>query len=326
MRGTPDATAPGMIFHRPDPAQVRVGLGAIKFLATRANGSLGEAERDMVDSVQELFGTAHDVDALPALGPDEVAAQVSDPHLRHQLVCALIVASLIDGEATTLEADTVDAFARALGVEEKAVANLRQVARHEHLSLRIDVVRRFWAIEKLRERVHHEGVGAIWRLLRGLAGKHEDPMTAASFQAMRDLPDGTLGREYLRYLDERGWPLPGERGAQNDIIVYHDMAHVLGGYGTDPGGEIEIACFTAGFRRQDPFNMVLFVLLQFHAGVRMTPGAPAERGFFRIEKALAAIERGAAMNVDLSSGWEYRDVIGVPVEELRRRYNILPAR
>jgi len=30
------------------------------------------------------------------------------------------------------------------------------------------------------------------------------------------------------------------------------------------------------------------------------------------------------MNVDLNNGWEYWPVMGEQVEELRRRYNILP--
>ncbi|HEX4968124.1 MAG TPA: hypothetical protein VFV44_06360, partial [Nitrospiraceae bacterium] len=48
-------------------------------------------------------------------------------------------------------------------------------------------------------------------------------------------------------------------------------------------------------------------------------------GFFDPAKALTAIRRGAAMNVDLNSGWDYWPVMGEQVEELRRRYNILPA-
>ena len=36
------------------------------------------------------------------------------------------------------------------------------------------------------------------------------------------------------------------------------------------------------------------------------------------------MRRGAAMNVDLNHGWDYWPVMGEQVEELRRRYNILP--
>lgn len=57
----------------------------------------------------------------------------------------------------------------------------------------------------------------------------------------------------------------------------------------------------------------------------MTPITKARTGFFDPAKALIAIRRGAAMNVDLNDGWDYWPVMGEQVEELRRRYNILPA-
>ena len=77
-------------------------------------------------------------------------------------------------------------------------------------------------------------------------------------------------------------------------------------------------------QRRDPFTFVLFVLLQFHVGVRMTPIIKARTGFFDIEKAMIAIRRGAVMNVNLNDGWDYWPVMGEQVEELRKRYNILP--
>jgi hypothetical protein len=55
----------------------------------------------------------------------------------------------------------------------------------------------------------------------------------------------------------------------------------------------------------------------------MTPITNARTGFFDPTKALIAIRRGAAMNVDLNNGWDYWPVMEEQVEELRRRYNIL---
>jgi hypothetical protein len=57
----------------------------------------------------------------------------------------------------------------------------------------------------------------------------------------------------------------------------------------------------------------------------MTPITEARTGLFDPEKAMIAVRRGAAMNVDLNSGWDYWPVMGEQVEELRRRYNILPS-
>ena len=86
-----------------------------------------------------------------------------------------------------------------------------------------------------------------------------------------------------------------------------------------------MACFSAGFQRRDPWLFVFFVLLQFHVGIRMTPITKSRTGFFNPEKAVIAIRRGAAMNVDLNSGWDYWPFMGEQVEELRRQYNILLA-
>jgi hypothetical protein len=311
-----------MRFKRPDHDQMRAGLAALKYVALCDNVEMEPSERRMVDAVQRVLGSDFDIDAIEPLGPAEVARLIDDPQIRHQLVCALIVLSLIDGEATEMEAMLVDAFAYALGVEERAVKNLRQAARHETMAVRLDIGRRFWSTDKVRERIAEHGLRAAFDFACSLVGRHEDAALAAKFGAMRSLPEGTLGREYVRFLDERGWPLPGERGAVSDIIAYHDMTHVLSGYGTDPEGEVQVACFSAGYRKKDGFAFIIFVLLQFHAGIRMTPVAKAERGLFDVERALRAFQRGAAMNVDLTESWDYWAVAEVPIDELRRRYNI----
>jgi len=129
----------------------------------------------------------------------------------------------------------------------------------------------------------------------------------------------------LRYFRKNEFALPGEKGSWPEFVVFHDCTHVLSGYGTDPDREVQVDCFSAGFRRRDPWLFVFFVLRQFHVGVRMTPITKARTGFFDPEKALIALRRGAAMNVDLTDGWEYWPVMGKQVEVLRKRYNILPA-
>jgi hypothetical protein len=88
---------------------------------------------------------------------------------------------------------------------------------------------------------------------------------------------------------------------------------------------VQVACFSAGFQRRDPWAFVFFVLLQFHVGIRVTLITGARTGFFDPVKAMIAIRRGAAMTVDLNSGWDYWPVMSAQVDELRRRYNILPA-
>src|SRR5262249_3416420 len=147
-----------------------------------------------------------------------LAAALPDAQLRRHVGYAMIVMALLDGVADRAEVQRVSEFAKALGVTERAVRNLRQLSRNRKLRLRLDIMRRFWAIDKLRERVRTEGLGAVARFFRANSGRYEDVALAERFRALRALPDSTLGREYARFVDDNGWPLPGERGPLSDII------------------------------------------------------------------------------------------------------------
>lgn len=142
-----------------------------------------------------------------------------------------------------------------------------------------------------------------------MIGKYEDPALAARYRVLEHYPHGSLGRSYWEYCRKNGFALPGEKGGAPEQIMFHDSAHVLSGYGTTPDEEVQVACFSAGFQRREPWIFVFFVLLQFHVGIRMTPITTARTGFFDSEKAMIAIRRGAAMNVDLNDGWEYWPVM-----------------
>jgi tellurite resistance protein len=307
----------------PSAEQAHWGLRAMKTVAL-ADGTLEESERHLLSSIQTILGTNYSVDELSPVTPAELANGLPDRQIRHQLVQGLIVASLIDGKANQQEANLVEEFADALEVDAPEVRDLRYVLNGEMLRLRLDLARRFWLREKVKEIWNGEGIRGIYKFVRGMMGRYEDQALAARYQALEHYPSGSLGRSYWEYCRKNGFALPGEKGGAAEQVLFHDCAHVLSGYGTTPEEEVQVACFSAGFQRRDPWAFVFFVLLQFHVGVRMTPITQARTGFFNPVKAMIALRRGAAMNIDLNSGWDYWPVMGEQVEELRRRYNILP--
>ena len=75
---------------------------------------------------------------------------------------------------------------------------------------------------------------------------------------------------------------------------------------------------------------MLFAVLIFSTGVNMRPtsddyvttGVLGKPGV--AEKMLAAIERGSHVNQDLSDKWDYWAYAELPIDEVRRRLNILP--
>ena len=307
----------------PTPEQARWGLRAMKTVAL-ADGVLDEAERRMLASVQTILGTDYAVDDLEPILPEQLASALTDQQIRHQLVQGLIVVSLIDGKTNARETEMVEQFAQALSVRAPEVQDLRYLLNGEMLRLRLDLARRFWLREKVTELWHREGLRGLFKFVRGMVGRLEDAALARRYQALEHYPAGSLGRSYWEYCRNNGFPLPGEKGGAAEQVLFHDCAHVLSGYGTTPDQEVQVACFSAGFQRRDPWTFVFFVLLQFHVGIRLTPITGARTGFFDPVKAMIAVRRGAAMTVDLNSGWDYWPVMGEQVEELRRRYNILP--
>jgi hypothetical protein len=69
---------------------------------------------------------------------------------------------------------------------------------------------------------------------------------------------------------------------------------------------------------------LLFVILHFHWGVKITPVADAAERLFDIPLVMRALQRGAACTVDLSDHWNFWDVVEVPLTEVRERYGIPP--
>lgn len=307
----------------PSPEQAYWGLRAMKTVAL-SDGALDDSELHMMEALQRIFATTYALDELAPIAPADLARALPDPQLRCQLVQGLIVMSLIDQEASSQEVDLVEQFAQALDVSIPEVKDLRYLLKGEILQLRLDLARRFWLSEKVIGIWNDEGLRGIYKLVRGLMGKYENAELAARYKVLEQYPAGSLGRAYWEYCSKNGFALPGEKGGAPEQILFHDCAHILSGYGTAPEEEVQVACFSAGFQRRDPFTFILFVLLQFHVGVRMTPITQARTGFFDPEKAMIAVRRGAAMNVDLNNGWDYWPVMGEQVAELRRRYNILP--
>jgi ubiquinone biosynthesis protein COQ4 len=103
------------------------------------------------------------------------------------------------------------------------------------------------------------------------------------FDALEKLPDGTLGREYVRFLHDNGIhpdvfkapDLPDPRAAYvfQRIRQTHDLWHVVTGYRPDVDGEILLQAFTFAQLRA-PSALALAMMGAIRYGWR-------RRGFYR---------------------------------------------
>ena len=305
------------------PQQIPVALAALQSVAS-GHGRLTEPERSLLDLVAEMHGARFDIDALPRLDPVSLAATVEDPHQRKRLVQMAVVMAMVDGDVSPAQAKAVRSMAEALEVDEASLKVLHEVANDSKLLTRVHMMRRLMG--RFVGEVHQlEGISGVKKFLSPLfLGGGEDPQVAWRYKQLGLLPQGTVGRAYWEFCTSRRFGFPGEAGGIPERMVFHDFGHVLSGYDTDAEGEIQQGAFQAGFTRTDGFSFLLFVIVQFHLGIKVTPIAEARTGLFDVRKVIRAAERGAACRDDLSARWDHWAWVELPVEEARERLAIPP--
>lgn len=306
---------------------LRALLGVIGTPMPTSTWRLGEAVIDLWTQAGGQ-GRAPRLDELTALAAAEVAEQLPIGPLRVQLIRLAVVAILLDRQRDLARIDRLEQLAAALGIDEPAIGDLRRWARRQHLRLRRNLIPRLWAAEELRHRAAEVGwLKVAWVFANMFLRTHQNLDVLARYRPLAELPADTLGAELIHQLRESGFALPGERGSLEDWMVRHDLVHVLAGLGTDPRSEVEAGSFMAGCRRRDGFALLVFVLLQFHCGLRVTPVARGELGLVDPRRMLDALRRSVFMTIDPSvRDWNYEADFGASVEQLRTRYRISPSR
>jgi hypothetical protein len=127
-------------------------------------------------------------------------------------------------------AERVESYARALGIEDRFVHVARDYAQgaFDH------------AWEDLRRSGFVEGAGAGTADTAGVAPSAADPELEARWLALAELPVGSLGRAVSDMYAGRGFTVPGAAGGPSAYLAQHDFVHVLGDYGTNLKGELEV--------------------------------------------------------------------------------------
>lgn len=152
------------------------------------------------------------------------------------------------------------------------------------------------------------------------------------WDALRELPDGSVGRAYLHFMESEGLTAGGLISAANEagidfegetdfeafhqmflhIDISHDLWHVLTGYGRDALGEACVLAFTRTQTRNPGFRLIIFVgALAFKTEHVMQP-------FWR------AIDEGVRMGkgAEWVLGYDVEDLLKLPLDEARRKLKI----
>jgi len=302
--------------------EIEPALRALKQVAL-ANGSVTDAERQLLEILAEMNGSRVEVVRLAPISPAEVAAAIRGAHERKRLVQLAILTAMTDGEVTPAQDAAVRALAEAVECDERSLDVLHDFAGQHLLLCRYDFIRRA-APTFFGELWEDQGFRGLKKFFGAIAGFGKiDAELGWRYKQLGLLPQGTLGRAYWEFATRRKFAMPGEHKGIVEEFVYHDMGHVLSGYDTNPEGEVRQAAFQAGNRRDDGFVFLLMVMAAGHLGLKINPNLTA-RGLFQPKPILRALWRGATCKVDLTYRWNYWEVVERPLEELRHEYNIQP--
>src|SRR5262245_33207712 len=263
------------------PNELDAVLRAVRTVAL-VNDRFTDAERALVEGVARIHDVSVEVDELEPIPFDEVAAIVTDPQLRKRAVQLVMVTALVEGPPAPETAAAVRDFARALDIDEDGLEVLSAVAHGHAFSARVDMIRRTSRFIR-----HADGFPGIFRMALPMMGFGGDAILAARYRSLGACAPGTLGRAIFDHFYDNDFKFPGEPGGIP--MIFHDLGHVLAGYDTDPHGEIQQAAFQAGFARNDGFAFLLFGILQFHVGLRITPVAKGYQGLFDVPRVLRAL-------------------------------------
>jgi hypothetical protein len=316
---------------RPPASIVPFGLRALAMVARAARGGLGDTHRALLETAQRVvLGTELDIDSLPDIDVETLAEHFTDPDLSRQLIRGMLVVSLAVGPASEDQTELISHFAHALGVEEPAIRAIDHLAREELVSFLLDLHRRSNLREYLANQYRTGGIVSVVKGLLQFRGVLHDEALAARFRALGELPPGTLGRAFYDHYEGNGFAFPGEEGGFPTGALFHDFGHVIAGYDTSPEGELQIACFQAGYRgTENSFFTILFAVLIHSSGVNVAP-IPMPRHPGRIgegdlaARMLHALERGSQLTTDLGDSWDFWPLVELDLAEVRHRLGVPP--
>jgi len=294
---------------------------AVLRTALAPSAPLGPRERAFLDTYARIVGTELRADPLP-LGAASV--HIDGAHQRKRLVQLSAMAVLLQRPLRADALAYLKDLARQLATHDPVIDVIDALHRGRHRVVRLRAMRRAMRVI-FKEAWQTEGSRGVLRLFAAMALKlavNKDQVW--NYKRLGLLPEGTLGREYWSHMAREGFGFPGEPAGIAHSVAYHDVAHVLADHAATPLGEIQQGSFQGGNRREDGFFFIQFVLLHFHQGVKITPGAPPATDHYDPALVLWAIHRGAQCRVDMTHQWNFWPLMTLPLAEARAACGLLP--
>lgn len=306
-----------------DEHQSLVLLSGLKTVATlQGRQDLHPLARDMIQAIQtHLLSLDVLIEPLPLIGPAELAQELQGDKYRQLALQFFILMPYLSMQVQKADVELVNHFAHALQLYPQTLQSLKYVEAGQLQWLLFSYTVRS-AVELLPGNWLQKGkciLNAIHQYVR-------DPQVAEKYQSLETLPIGTLGRALFDYYRDCNLPLPGEKGSFSEILVPHDLIHLLSGLDTSPAGEIAVAGFEAGMSRsQFGFELLLEVILDFHLGLHFTTMGILDPSHNQLipDLVMRAFVQGTKVRQDLfNPDWPFWHLLDQPITTIRQRYHI----
>ncbi len=251
----------------PDAEEVRVIAGGVAG-AVQVDGELTSLQRLLIESMMEsMTGFVVPARHVPRLGPAEFARALAsrDEHFRQRMLQFMLMCSLVLVPLPDAVVSRVELYASELGV---ANDMLRVAERYAHGSLGLALIdfqrsgyMELWDASQAQSLHTSRALNDAWEQCVF------DAELASQWEALRELPGGTLGREVVKFYDARGFTFPGRPNSAPPLLAQHDWVHVLADYGSTVECELEVFAFISR-ANDDPraFSLLAMVISLFETG------------------------------------------------------------
>jgi hypothetical protein len=252
---------------KPDAMGARTVAGGVATAAAPAGG-LTSLQRMLIEAVTEsMTGFVVAARALPRLDAQQFAHVLAhrDEKFRARMVQFMLLCALVLNPLPEEVVDRIDGYAHELGVSNDMLRIARRFARGSYGLALIDFQRSGYmeTWDPGRSAVLHTSgeLDDAWQ-----SCVHDESL-AARWIALRNLPEGTLGREVVKFYDARGFEFPGRPGSAPPLLAQHDWVHVLADYGSTVESEIEVFAFISR-ANDDPraFSLLAQIVSLFETG------------------------------------------------------------
>ena len=337
---TPLPTAETVNLQPPDAAEAqRTAVGVASAVAPA--GGLTDLQRVLIEALFPAMTThAVDVDGYEPVTADAFAASMAtrDEPFRTRgvqimLLCALILRPLPEDVV-----DRIERFAHELSVDDSMIEVARRFAEGSFGLAAVDFERNgytsTWRADDAAALHTSQSLSAAWDQAV------DDPGLAARWDALGDLPDGTLGKGVWQLYRARGFEFPGRSGSAPPLLAQHDWVHVLADYGTTVENELEVFALIA--RANDDmrgFSLLAMVVSLFETGYLETGAGlfESDAGHLSAGDTMAvrisdAMRRGALVHDVVTGSWSIDFLLGVDwfalaplaLDEVRTRFSLPP--